>query len=192
MKILVVKDIETAKTANDLRVRLVADSALLPSGKPFFVPDFATRFTGRIALALRMGRLGKHIAAKFAHRYFSTVAACCMVTPHEGQCNGMNAEEDARLLSFDGSVLLGDFLPYDGQSDLNVSLCNEKGQEGTWLLPKTAPIFHGLIEELSRYFTLKMGDLILCDSGKEVVDLNMGGEVHGSVCGEASLITRVR
>ena len=39
---------------------------------------------------------------------------------------------------------------------------------------------------------LKMGDLILCDSGKEVVDLNMGGEVHGSVCGEASLITRVR
>ena len=43
MKILVVKDIETAMTANDLRVRLVADSALLPSGKPFFVPDFATR-----------------------------------------------------------------------------------------------------------------------------------------------------
>lgn len=192
MKILVVKGIEEAKTASDLRVRLVADSAVVPSGKPFFVPDFAGCFSGRPALGVRIDRLGKHIAARFAHRYFNAVAACCMVSPHEMVHAGMDAEEDARLQSFDGSVLLGNFLPYDGEKDLTVSLHNGKSLAGEWLLPQTALVLHQLIEELSRYFTLKMGDLILCDSGKEAVDLQIGSEVHGSVCGEASLTTRIR
>ena len=59
-------------------------------------------------------------------------------------------------------------------------------------MPKSALVFHRLIEELSRYFTLKMGDLILCDSGKDVVDLQISSEVQGKVCGEDSLTTRIR
>ena len=192
MKILVVKGIDEAKTVTDLCVRLVADSAVVPSGKPFFVPECAKRFKGRPALAFRIGRLGKHISGQFAHRYFNTVAACCMVTPHEMHIDAINDEEDARLQSFDGSVLLGNFLPYDGERDLYVGLHDKNGLGGEWLLSETAPMLHHLIQELSRYFTLKMGDLILCDSGKDVVDLQISSEVQGKVCGEDSLTTRIR
>ena len=46
------------------------DSSIIQPGKPFFVPDFAPQFVMHPAIALRVNRLGKNVASRFAHRYY--------------------------------------------------------------------------------------------------------------------------
>ena len=50
-----------------------ADSSLLKSGKPFFVPDFMGRIDYEAELVIRICRLGKNIPQRFAHRYYDAV-----------------------------------------------------------------------------------------------------------------------
>ena len=59
----------------DARCYLMADSSVLYTGRPFFIPDFARRFVAAPTIVVRTGRLGKCIAPKFAHRYWDAVTA---------------------------------------------------------------------------------------------------------------------
>ena len=54
---------------------LMADSSILYTGRPFFLPDFAQRFVAVPSIVVRTGRLGKCIAPKFAHRYWDAFTA---------------------------------------------------------------------------------------------------------------------
>ncbi len=176
-----------------MRVRSLADSAVLPSRKPFFVPDFASRFTCRPALCVRIDRLGKHIAQRYAHRYYNSVAACGLVCAHEMADSTVCDDADARSNSFDGALLLGDFVPYDGEPDVAVSLTTETGASFAWSSTGLPETLHAVITELSRYMTLKMGDLIVLPADdNESVELHIGGELNATVAGVASLRTRIR
>ena len=53
-----------------LEIDVIPDSAIQKSGKPFFVPDFASRFQFSAAAAVHVCRLGKNIAQRFANRYY--------------------------------------------------------------------------------------------------------------------------
>ena len=193
MKILVVKGIDEAKTVTDLRVRLVADSAVVPSGKPFFVTDFAHHFTCRPALCVCVDRLGKHIARRYAHRYYNSVAACGLVTARNLADAGLLDDADVRSTSFDGALLLGKLVPYDGATDVAVSLTTETGNCVTCSWPELPDYVDGVITELSRYMTLKMGDLIVLPAREnEAVELHVGGELLATVGDAASLKTRIR
>ena len=46
-------------------VDIIPDSALIKDRKPFFMPDFSTRWTLEVTLAYRVSRLGKNVAEKF-------------------------------------------------------------------------------------------------------------------------------
>ena len=109
----------------------MADSAIVKTGKPFFVPHFAHNFTGTPALVMHIDRLGKHIAPRFAHRYCLAVAPAIKVT-----ARGIDAEQhhqatSALAHSFDGALLLGDFTTSDSIAQgINGSLITveRKGQ----------------------------------------------------------------
>ncbi|KAA6306668.1 Ureidoglycolate lyase, partial [termite gut metagenome] len=49
------------------------DSAILKDGKPFFIPDFSNEIHYETELVVRISRLGKHIAQRFAHRYYDAI-----------------------------------------------------------------------------------------------------------------------
>ena len=49
------------------------DSALLKDGKPFFIPDFTKQCDYETELVIRICRLGKNIAPRFAYRYYDAV-----------------------------------------------------------------------------------------------------------------------
>ena len=49
------------------------DSALLKDSKPFFIPDFCEQVDYETELVVRINRLGKNIAERFAHRYYDAV-----------------------------------------------------------------------------------------------------------------------
>lgn len=145
------------------------DSALTNLGKPFYVPDFANRFEARLSVALRINRIGKTVAKKFAHRYFSHVAPA--VTFCAADIRERLVKENLPVdmaYSFDRSLIVGDFIPVEKFLELkSYHICK------TDLLSDT-PSFKGsidcdtyidaansMIEKVSTMNTIKMGDLFL-------------------------------
>ena len=57
----------------------MADSSVLYTGRPLFIHDFASGFMAAPSIVVRMGRLGKCIAPKFAHRYWDAFTAAFAV-----------------------------------------------------------------------------------------------------------------
>lgn len=138
---------------------LMCDSSLLKDGKPFFIPDFASHFNFAPTIVVHICRLGKNIARKFAPRYYDQVTVGLSVeasSPAGALCN-----------AFDGAAIIGDFidlaqLPQAGTGiNYTVSINGEVCFNGN-----TAMLWHGIdevIEYVSRFMTLKIGDYIfLC------------------------------
>ena len=53
---------------------LMPDSSLLRNNQPFFYPDFSNDIHFEVEIVLKLNRLGKNVAAKFAHRYYNEIA----------------------------------------------------------------------------------------------------------------------
>lgn len=145
-------------------VFLKPDSALLKNNKPFFLPGFSDNIHYEVEVVIKISKLGKGIEAKFAHRYYDEVTLGIDITARDIQSrqakNGMPWELSK---CFDGAAPIGTFVPatsvYD-MSDLDFRLeINGKivQQSNT-----SDMIFNinEIVEYVSRYFTLKTGDLI--------------------------------
>ena len=88
-----------------------ADSALLKSGKPFFIPDFMGRIDYETELVVRICRMGKNIPVRFAHRYYDAVTVGIDFTARDVQ---RQAKELGRpwtiAKGFDGSAAIGEWV----------------------------------------------------------------------------------
>ena len=49
------------------------DTALLKDGKPFMLPDFSKEMHYETEIVVKVNRLGKNIAERFAHRYYDEI-----------------------------------------------------------------------------------------------------------------------
>ncbi|MDO4510762.1 MAG: fumarylacetoacetate hydrolase family protein [Bacteroidales bacterium] len=169
---------------------LMADSTMLVNNKPFFVPHFAPEFVMHAALAVRIHRLGKNIAPRFAHRYFESVAACAVVEPRGMQANAF----DARFTAFDGAFFLGEGVALAGldtTAGFSVRACAEtEPADATATI--TAEQIHEAVAEASQYFTLKMGDIIVLGSDTEGHRLNIGEHINATVNEKESLKMRIK
>lgn len=144
-------------------VFLKPDSAILPKGNAFFIPDFSENLQHELEIVIRIDRLGKHIEERFAHRYYSEFSLGLDFTARDLQsklkAKGLPWE---KAKAFDGSAFIGPWFSkadYD-LSNLNFSLLKngetvQKGQSSDMLFS-----IDRLIAEVSKYFTLKIGDLI--------------------------------
>jgi len=145
-------------------VFLKPDSALLKNNKPFFLPDFSSMIHYETELVVKIGKLGKSIEPKFALRYIDELTLGIDITARDIQNRNSAAGLPWELSKgFDGSAPIGKFIPIGSVgniNDLNFRLeINEKVvQEGN----TSDMIFNvsELISYVSRFFTLKTGDLI--------------------------------
>ena len=140
------------------------ESALLREGKPFFVPDFAERFDYETEIVVKINRLGKNIPERFAHRYYDEVTVGIDFTARDMQeqlrSKGLPWEI---CKGFDGSAALGRFvdktsLPEMDNIHFRAELDGVTVQSG-W----TGDMIHSIdkiISYVSRFFTLKTGDMI--------------------------------
>ena len=99
--------------AGTLQSYLMADSSILYSGRPFFVPDFAQRFVATPAIVVRTSRLGKCIAPKFAHRYWDALTAAFSVVAQDSDRPALSALDRA----FDGAAIVGDWVEVSSLTD---------------------------------------------------------------------------
>jgi len=145
-------------------VFLKPDSALLKNNKPFFLPDFSENIHYEVEVVIKISKLGKGIEAKFAHRYYNEVTLGIDITARDIQSRNSKAGLPWELSKgFDGAAPIGTFVPVSGIGDINnLDFCLKINDQ---LVQKsnTSDLIFGvdqIIEYVSRFFTLKTGDLI--------------------------------
>ena len=140
------------------------DSALLKDGKPFFLPEELGRIDYEAELVVRICRLGKSIPQRFAHRYYDAVTLGIDFTARELQRKLRDEGKPWELCKgFDGSAAIGEWVDIDKFRDIqmvnfHLDINGKIVQEGCScdMLFKVDE----LVEYISRWFTLKTGDLI--------------------------------
>lgn len=189
MKVLALNsNYPSLSTVCDKKVFLMADSSLAKSGKPWFLPEYAESFAYRPHLVFRVGRLGKNIARRFAHRYIDavTIGASVEASP---------MPDSAIANAFDGAAMIGDFIPIEEIPDINniTGLMGIEGGEITSICSADMICkIDEIIEYLSQYFTFKIGDIIYSGFGSEAVTLAIDQVLHGSINGKEVLNIKVK
>lgn len=156
---------ETLYKAEEPVIFTKADSALLTNGRPFFIPDFTQRCDYETELVVRICRLGRSISQRFAHRYYDAVTVGIDFTARDVQARLRSQGLPWELAKgFDGSAVVGRFVPKEALTrdiqDLHfhLDINGETVQRG-----HTADMLYKvdeLVSFISRFFTLKTGDLI--------------------------------
>jgi len=141
-----------------------ADSALLNQGKPFFVPDWTKQVDYEAEVVVRICRLGKGIPVRFAHRYYDAATVGIDFTARDWQREARQKGLPWTVCKgFDGSAAIGEWVGKEELGDLQ-DLHFRLDKDGqTVQQGHTADMLYTideLIAYLSRFFTLRTGDLV--------------------------------
>jgi acylpyruvate hydrolase len=145
-------------------VFLKPDSSILKNNKPFFLPHFSDNIHYEVEVVIKISKLGKGISARFAPRYFDEVTLGIDITARDLQ-NRLTKSGMPWEISkcFDGAAPIGSFIPVTGVKDMRdldfrLEINNKVVQKSN-----TSDMIFGfneIVEYVSKFFTLKTGDLI--------------------------------
>ncbi|HBK83572.1 MAG TPA: 2-hydroxyhepta-2,4-diene-1,7-dioate isomerase [Flavobacterium sp.] len=169
-------------------VFLKPDTAQIQKKFPFVIPSFSNEIHHEIELLVKICKVGKHISTKFAPNYYDEIGLGIDFTARDVQShvieNGLPWE---KAKAFDGSALIGDFLPkstFKSLQNINFELHSNGRivQQGNtnlmlWKIDE-------LIAHVSQYFTLKKGDIIFTGTPKGVAQVKNGDELKGFLEGK--------
>ena len=170
-----------------------ADSALLKPGRPFFVPDHLGRIDYESEVVVRICRLGKNIPERFAYRYYDAVTIGIDFTARDLQKKASEAGQPWTICKgFDGSAAIGEWMPkenlyseqsaegeYSGIQRLrfHLDINGQTVQEGY-----TSDMLYNvdeIIAYISKFFTLKTGDLLYTGTPAGVGPVHIGDHLEG-------------
>lgn len=166
------------------------ESALLKDNKPFYLPDFSSQIEFEAEIVVRISKMGKNISPKFANRYYDAVALGVDFTARDLQNQlKMNGAPWEICKGFDNSAPISSFIPV---SELNLSnLPFSLSLNGTVMQQGVTSDMIWSVDEIisfvSRYFTLKTGDLIFTGTPKGVGKVNVGDRIEGYI-GERKML----
>lgn len=176
---------------------LKPDSALLKDGRPFFLPDFSQDMQYEAEIVVHICRLGKHIAPRFAHRYYDAVTVGIDFTARDLQRRFRAAGYPWELSKgFDGSAAVGTFLPLaQPERDIRhlsfrLDIDGKAVQQGC-----TADMLFGvddILAYVSRFMTLKTGDLLFTGTPEGAGPASIGQHLQGYVGEEKVLDFHIR
>jgi acylpyruvate hydrolase len=170
---------------------LKPDTALLPKRNPFFIPSFSNDVHHELELVVRINRVGKSIEEAFAHRYYSEVSVGIDFTARDVQADckkkGLPWE---KAKAFDGSAPVGEFIPLKRNQniqDLEITL--KKNGEIIQHVNTKEMIFtvDQIISYVSKYITLKIGDLIFAGTPAGVGPVAINDQLEAFI-GEERLL----
>jgi 2-keto-4-pentenoate hydratase/2-oxohepta-3-ene-1,7-dioic acid hydratase in catechol pathway len=161
------------------------DSAYLENGKDFYYPKFSNDVHYEVELVFRVSKIGKNIEAQFAHKYIDAIGLGIDFTARDLQAKlkekGLPWE---KAKAFDSSAFVSPMqsienVEYFFQQNISFSLKKNSNivQEGqsNLMIWKIAD----LIEDISKFFTLKTGDLIFTGTPAGVGPINIGDQLEG-------------
>lgn len=164
---------------------LKPDTAVLPRQFPFVIPEFSEDIHHEVEILVKINKVGKYIDAKFAHNYYDEIGLGIDFTARDVQsklkAKGLPWE---KAKAFDGSAVIGDFLPkklFSSTENINFELKKnsttvQKGNTGhmLWKIDE-------LIAHVSQYFTLKVGDVIFTGTPEGVAGISANDILEGYI-----------
>ncbi len=158
-----IEELENEKPTDPV-VFLKPDTSILLKKQPFFIPDFSNDIHHEVEVLIKIKKVGKYIDRKFAHKYYDEVSLGIDFTARDLQSSlkkkGLPWE---KAKAFDGAAVIGKWISKEEFSDVdNIDFRLEKNkeivQQGNTKLMLWK--INELIEYVSKYFTLKIGDVI--------------------------------
>ena len=176
-------------------VFLKPDSSILPRKNPFFIPPFSSDVHYEVEVLVKINKVGKHIATRFAHKYYDEVGLGIDFTARDiqQQCKEKGLPWE-KAKAFDGSAVIGDFYDKSNFDLENLSFKlfkNDKVvQDGNtkamlWKVDE-------LISYVSQYFTLKKGDIIFTGTPAGVGKVSENDILIGEINNRKAFEIRVK
>ena len=161
------------------------DTAALKNNKPFFIPDFSQELHYEAELIFKFNRIGKNIDTKFAHRYYTEIGLGVDFTARDLQRKLKSEGKPWEICkAFDNSAVIGNFLlaeelgdvqKIEFRLDINGKTV-QKGNSADMIFP-----VNELISYVSRFFTIKIGDILFTGTPVGVGKVAIGDRLEGYI-----------
>lgn len=174
-----------SKNPTEPVVFMKPDTSLLKNNKPFYIPDFTNELHYETELIIKFNRLGKNIDSIFANRYYAEIGLGIDFTARDLQ-RKLKTEGKPWEISkaFDNSAVIGNFLPVSEVGDVQniqfrLDLNGKTVQNGN----SSEMIFqiNELVAYVSRFFTVKIGDLLFTGTPVGVGKVEVGDRLEGYI-----------
>jgi len=167
------------------------DTALLKDNAPFYMPDFTQDLHHEVEIVVKISKMGKNIEERFAHKYYDEIGIGIDFTARD-----LQAKLKAKGLpwelakAFDGSAPVSNFIPKSQFADMQninfqLDVNGQTRQQGNTSLMLFKIDY--MIAYMSRFFTLKTGDLIFTGTPKGVSPVQIGDTLRASIEGQNML-----
>ncbi len=164
------------------------DSAVLLKQHPFVIPEFSEDVHHEVEIIVKINKVGKYIETKFAHKYYDEISVGIDFTARDLQAKlkakGLPWE---KAKAFDGSAVIGEFLPKSQFSSLeNITFELKKNNETAQIGDSSLMLWKidELISYVSQFFTLKIGDIIFTGTPEGVAAVKPDDVLEGFLEGQ--------
>jgi 2-keto-4-pentenoate hydratase/2-oxohepta-3-ene-1,7-dioic acid hydratase in catechol pathway len=167
------------------------DTAIAQSNLPFFIPEFSNEVHHEVEVLVLINRIGKHIHSKFAHKYYDQIGLGIDFTARDIQqqlkSKGLPWE---KAKAFDGSAFVGKWFDKSTLGDLGkLSFSLQKNGEVVQKSDTSLMLWSvdEIIAYVSKYFTLKIGDIIFTGTPAGVSQVMKNDRLEGHLNGQKAL-----
>ncbi|MCC7333295.1 MAG: fumarylacetoacetate hydrolase family protein [Flavobacteriales bacterium] len=172
------------------------DTALIQSRNPFVYPSFSKDIHHEVEIVVKINKIGKHIEEKFAHTYYNEISVGVDFTARDIQqiCKEKGLPWE-KAKSFDGSAPVGKFVAiqnFENINNINFSLYinGEPKQQGN--TKDMVFTINQLISYVSKFVTLKIGDIIFTGTPSGVGPIKIGDKIECFLEGKNLLTFNVK
>lgn len=172
------------------------DTAILKDNKDFYYPDFSKDVHYEVEVVIRICNEGKHVSPKFAHKYYDALGLGIDFTARDIQSTHKEKGLPWELAkSFDHSAVISNFTPktaFENVNNLTFSLSKNGKivQEGN--TRNVMFDFESLIVFISKYITLRKGDLIYTGTPAGVGPVQIGDKLEGFLEGKSMFTCNIK
>lgn len=175
---------------------LKPDTALLPKRNPFYYPSFTKDLHYECEVVVKISRLGKNIATRYAQEYYEEIGLGIDFTARDLQaaCKAKGHPWEIAKAFEHSAPLSETFIPKSSIDIKNLNFSLKKN--GTIVQTGNTKDMIFSIEEIisyvSQFMTLKIGDLIFTGTPEGVGPVQIGDQLEGFLEGQKMLDLRIK
>ena len=172
---------------------LKPETAIQPKGHPFFIPDFSDDIHYEVEVVVKIDKTGKNIEEKYAYKYYNEIGLGIDFTARDVQddCKAKGLPWE-KAKGFDGAAQISRTFINKSELDLNdISFRLEKNGEQVQVGNSKDMLFSfdAIIAHISKFYTLKIGDLIYTGTPAGVGKVEKGDILNGFIGEKEMLMT---
>ncbi len=179
-----IEELENQKPTHPI-LFLKPDTAILPKKQAFFIPDFSDNIHHEVEILIKINKVGKHIDKKFAYKYYDQIGLGIDFTARDLQAELKDKGHPwEKAKAFDGAAVIGSWLPKTKFKDIN-NINFKLLKNNSIVQEANTKLMLWKIDELvayvSKYFTLKIGDIIFTGTPAGVSKVTANDTLKGYI-----------